>query len=283
MKRLFITDLDGTFFNDEAHVTDISAEIINEFIADGGYFTFATARTASSAAGMTESVNINVPCILMNGVSIYDNQRKKYVKNNFLSHSDALKTAEIFKDCGVIPFMYRIEEDRVHTYYYDFNCKEMYDFFRMRGNTPDRPFFKCESLTDIADDKTVYFSVQGQENELERVTEILDNEKNISYAFYRDVYNKSIWFLEVFSSNASKSNGVKFLKEYGGFDHVTCFGDNYNDLPMFEVCDRKIAVSNAKTKVKNAADEIIGSNNDNAVAYYIKSAQYKENYMNERK
>lgn len=277
MKKLFITDLDGTLFNDVAQVTDISSEIINQFISEGGYFTFATARTASSAVKMTESININVPCILMNGVSIYDIQRKKYVKNNFFSYDDALKTAEIFKECGVIPFMYKLENESLYTYYYDFNCKEMYDFFRMRGNTPDRPFVKCESLISSVDGDTVYFSIQGKEKELERVTEILKNEKNISYAFYRDVYNKNIWFLEVFSSNASKSNGVKFLREYGGFDYITCFGDNLNDLPMFDVCDKKIAVSNAKTEVKNAADEIIGSNNDNAAALYI-----KKNFMNER-
>ncbi len=282
MKRLFITDLDGTFFNDKAQVTDISSEIVNKFISEGGYFTFATARTASSAVVMTKNININVPCILMNGVSIYDIQRQKYVKNNYFSYGDALKTAEIFKNCGVIPFMYKLENESLHTYYYDFNCREMYDFFKMRGNTPDRPFYKCENLTDIADNNTVYFSVQGKKNELEKVTEILRKEKNISYAFYRDVYNKNIWFLEVFSSSASKSNGVKFLREYGGFDHITCFGDNFNDLPMFDVCDKKIAVFNAKTEVKNAADEIIGSNNDSAVAFYL-SKRLTKNFMNERK
>jgi len=61
----------------------------------------------------------------------------------------------------------------------------------------------------------------------------------------------------------------ELIKEYGGFDYITCFGDNLNDLPMFEVSDRKIAVSNAKNEVLSAADQIIGSNNENSVAQWI--------------
>ncbi|MGN0612765.1 MAG: HAD-IIB family hydrolase [Porcipelethomonas sp.] len=270
MKQLFITDLDGTFLNRNGEVSGISAEIINEFTAGGGSFTFATARTASSAVKIMEKVNVNVPCILMNGVSIYDIPGKKYIRNEYFSAEAAAETAELFRECGVIPFMYKIEDEILYTYYYGFQSREMHEFFLQRGNTADRPFIKCESLDRHADGKTVYFSVQGDHSDLLRVTERLDRIRDVSYAFYRDVYNQHIWFLEVFSSKASKSNGVKFIKEYCGFEHITCFGDNLNDLPMFGVCDHKIAVSNAKAQVLSAADEIIGSNQDNAVAFHIK-------------
>ena len=278
MKKLFITDLDGTFIDRNACVSDISAEIINEFIENGGFFTYATARTASSSVQIMEKININVPCILMNGVSIYNIKEKKYIKNEYFSAEAAVRNAEIFKKCGVIPFMYNIENEVLYTYYYDFNCKEMKDFFEMRDQMKDRPFRECKSLTDAAGEKTVYFSVQGNHDDLEAVAKELDKYSDTSYAFYRDVYNTHIWFLEVFSSKASKSNGVEFLKQYCGFDYVTCFGDNLNDLPMFEVSNRKIAVSNAKKEVINSADEVIGSNNENAVANWIKNNFEGKNY-----
>lgn len=277
MKQLLITDLDGTFLNNYGKVTDVSSKIINEFISDNGYFTFATARTASSAVKITESININVPCILMNGVSIYDIQNQKYVNNHFFTYDTALKIAEIFKHTNVIPFLYKIEKEKLYTYYYDFQCKEMFDFFKFRGKSVDRPFIKCSSLTEVADDNTVYFSVQGKESDLKRTVKILSNEADLKYAFYKDVYNENIWFLEVFSEKASKSGGIKFIKEYGNFDYITCFGDNLNDLPMFEVCDRKIAVANAKNEVKNAADEIIDNNDNDSVANWI-----QKNFMVER-
>ncbi len=271
MKELLVTDLDGTFIDSNTHVSDISANIVNHFIENDGFFTFATARTASSAVDIMKNVNVNVPCILMNGVSIYNIKEKKYIKNEYFSSEAAIRTCDIFKKHGVIPFLYNIENEVLYTYYCGFNCKEMKDFFEMRGQMKDRPFVECKTLNDFACNKTVYFSVQGDHDNLDPVTKELDKYDDTSYAFYRDVYNTHIWFLEVFSANASKSNGVKFLKEYGSFDYITCFGDNLNDMPMFEVSNRKIAVSNAKKEILSVADEIIGNNNENAVALWIKN------------
>ena len=107
MKELLITDLDGTLLDSDGRLSDISAEIINQFISEGGAFTFATARTASSAVKITEKININTPCILMNGVSIYDIQKKKYIKNEYINNGTAVTVAAIFKQCNIKPFMYK--------------------------------------------------------------------------------------------------------------------------------------------------------------------------------
>ncbi len=157
MKELFVTDLDGTFINSNAKVSDISAEIISDFTKNGNFFTFATARTASSAVEIMKNVNINAPCILMNGVSIYNIKEKKYIKNEYFSKDAALRTCEIFKKHGVIPFLYNIENEVLYTYYCGFNCKEMKDFFEMRGQMKDRPFRECNALADAAGEKPFTF------------------------------------------------------------------------------------------------------------------------------
>ena len=80
------------------------------------------------------------------------------------------------------------------------------------------------------------------------------------------------WFLEVFSDKASKSNGIRFLRDRYGFDEVVAFGDNLNDLSLFEAADVKIAVGNAKEELIAAADIVIGKNADNGVAEWLASA-----------
>ena len=62
---------------------------------------------------------------------------------------------------------------------------------------------------------------------------------------------------------------MEFLRDYLHPERIICFGDNLNDIPMFEAADHSIAVENAVAAVKEAADEIIGKNTDNAVAAYI--------------
>lgn len=270
MRELLITDLDGTLLNSKGVLSDITAQIINRFISAGGTFTFATARTASSAVKITEKININTPCVLMNGVSIYDIQKKKYIKNEYINKSSAVAAAEIFKQFNIKPFMYKIKNDRLFALYTGFENKQMYEFFLLRRNKYDKPFIKCSDFACEADEYVVYFTTLGEYESLAPVKTLLDKINDISCAFYRDVYNKGLWFLEVFSNRASKSNGVNFLKKYGKFDFVTCFGDNLNDLPMFRICDKRIAVGNAKEEVKSAADEVIECNDTDSVAFWIK-------------
>ena len=93
-------------------------------------------------------------------------------------------------------------------------------------------------------------------------------------AFYLDVYDDS-WYLEIFSHKASKSNGLRFLREEYGFDEIVAFGDNLNDLPMFEQADIKVAVENARDEVKAAADHIIGTNGEDGVAQWLLSRYEK--------
>ena len=87
-------------------------------------------------------------------------------------------------------------------------------------------------------------------------------------AFYLDVYNGE-WYLEVFSHKASKYNAVRFIREKYGFERVVAFGDNLNDLSMFEAADVKVAVGNAREELKAAADIVIGPNTEEGVARWL--------------
>jgi hydroxymethylpyrimidine pyrophosphatase-like HAD family hydrolase len=49
-------------------------------------------------------------------------------------------------------------------------------------------------------------------------------------------------------------------------------GDMPNDVPMLEWAGRSYAVANAHPAVLDAADEVVGSNDDDAVAILIEGA-----------
>lgn len=52
---------------------------------------------------------------------------------------------------------------------------------------------------------------------------------------------------------ASKYHAVQFLRSYLNVDQIICFGDNRNDLPLFEASDHKIAVGNAVVELQAKA------------------------------
>lgn len=276
-KTLFVSDLDGTLLNEKADISDKAADILNDLIENGLNFTFATARTAASALKITEKLNLKLPCILMNGVSIYDTVTGRYMKNEYIKPENALAVSEIFKRHNLHPFMYKIERDMLYAVYSDFSNRAMKDFYAVRRVKYDKPFIKCSDLSEAADSGTVYFTILDSYEKLLPVKCEIEKNKGVKLAFYRDVYHKEYWFLEVFGSAASKYNAVVFLKNYGAYESITGFGDNLNDIPLFNACDRKIAVGNAKNELKDIADYVIGDNNSDSVALWI-----KDNYLKER-
>ena len=97
MKRLYITDLDGTLLSPEGSISAKTAAILNSLTAEGICFTFATARSVYSAKPITSALDINVPCILMNGVSIYDLRADGYLANQYIPVSASEKVIAAFE------------------------------------------------------------------------------------------------------------------------------------------------------------------------------------------
>ena len=64
----------------------------------------------------------------------------------------------------------------------------------------------------------------------------------------------------------SKAAAILRMKEHIGADRVIVYGDNLNDISMFEIADTAIAVDNALPAAKEAADAVIGLNTTDAVA-----------------
>ncbi|MGB8859000.1 MAG: Cof-type HAD-IIB family hydrolase [Ilumatobacteraceae bacterium] len=77
--------------------------------------------------------------------------------------------------------------------------------------------------------------------------------------------------VEVAPAGADKGVGLRWLCHHLAIDaaDVMVFGDEVNDLPMFEFAARRVAVENASPFVLQAADEIAPSNAHDGVAQVI--------------
>lgn len=269
MKRLYISDLDGTLLDADKKITDETSEILNQMIENGIYFTFATARTSASALKITSNLHINVPCILMNGVSIYDIHQQKYLKNEYLTEEKSAEISYLLDSYRQDGFMYKISEDKLSCEYTNLSNPHLQEFHDIRVNRYDKPFAKIDNFSIACNDEVVYFTLLDCFENLDKIREGIENIKGLKYEFYPDIYGENLWYLEIFSDKASKYHGVEFLRRKFGFDEVVAFGDNLNDLPMFNAADIRIAVQNANAKVISAADEIAASNSENGVAKWI--------------
>lgn len=78
-------------------------------------------------------------------------------------------------------------------------------------------------------------------------------------------------FLEVMDCRVSKGEGLRLALAHRGLkpSETMAFGDEENDLPMFDVVACAAAPSNAKESVLNAVDIVIGSNAEDGLAVFL--------------
>ena len=80
------------------------------------------------------------------------------------------------------------------------------------------------------------------------------------------------YFLTVLHPQADKSHGITSVSEYLGFDlkKLTVFGDNFNDIGMFDLAGTSVAMANAQGEVKDRASIVLEhSNDEDGVAKYL--------------
>ena len=269
MKTLYISDLDGTLLNSDARVSDYSKNAINGLIDGGMNFSIATARTAATVTKILEDVHVDVPVVLMNGVCVYDLRGKKYIKMESIPFSLKQKIMRILKAHGASGFLYSVDNGVLSTFYENTDSPNARAFMRERQKKFGKVFTKVNDFTDCIGNNMVYYSVSDTREKLEPLYLDLSRERDLHIEYYRDVYHEDFWYLEICSRTASKRNAVNFLRRKYGYERVIGFGDNLNDLPLFEASDECYAVGNAKPEIKKKAWDTIDANNEDGVAKWL--------------
>lgn len=270
-KTLYISDLDGTLLNDSAELSEKSRLLLNCAAENGAMFTAATARTLASARVILKELTLKIPVVLMNGVLIYDFSSEKYIFKAVLGTATVQKIISALRECAADAFMYTIEENSMHTYYERLSGQAMLNFYNERCVKYYKSFTQTEDFLSLGGKNIIYFTVIAPYERLAPLYKKASKIDDIEIIFYSDHYSKDLWYIEIFSAEASKRKAVQYLRKLITPERIVCFGDNLNDLPMFEEADRSIAVKNAVSQVRASADEIIGANTEDSVAEYIYS------------
>ncbi len=79
----------------------------------------------------------------------------------------------------------------------------------------------------------------------------------------------------------SKLTGVQFLCEHHGIkrEEVVAIGSDFDDLPLIQWAGLGVAMGNAPLKVRNEANWVTRSYEDNGVAYMVKEHFRKQHRL----
>ena len=89
--------------------------------------------------------------------------------------------------------------------------------------------------------------------------------------FFENLYSRTWHCLTIHYHKACKAQATREILDYKGFNvkNLVVFGDNLNDVNMFKMAQRSVAVSNSSDQIRKIATETIGSNEEDSVIKYI--------------
>lgn len=272
MKTLYISDLDGTLLNGQAELSEYTESSLNRIIERGIHISIATARTAATCDRILSGVNFRIPLVLMNGVLIYDMASKTYIQKQLLSPELVLQIYDAVHRTDVGGLMYTLNNDRLTTYYEKISGEAMRSFIDERVQKYNKPFYQISDFKDVRQD-VIYFTFMERYENINKLFENIRDIRGLRVEKYHDIYSEELWYMEVFSETASKYHAVQYLRKAYGFDKIVTFGDNLNDIPLFEASDMRYAVQNAKEELKVMADAVIGANVEDGVVRQIQKIE----------
>ncbi len=267
MKTLYISDLDGTLLGEDDKISDYTRTIINGFLKSGVLFTYATARSLSSASIVTEGLTLSLPVIVYNGVHIAHPHTGERIVQNGFSALDAGAAADFFIKRKQYPLVYSYVDGRECVSWLTGHENEgMLHYLHSRKG--DKRLRGVNGTDALFAGEIFYFTLIGSKDELTPIYEYFDRLAPYNTLLQRELYRDEYW-CEIIPKGATKANAMLALKEILGCDRTVCFGDGINDLPMFMSADECYAVENAVSQLKAAATGIIGSNREDGVARWL--------------
>ncbi len=267
---MYITDLDHTFLRSDLSVSDYTKKIWNSY-AKESIMGVATARTYVKTMQFLEGVVINAPLILLDGALVVT-QKKEIIDTKFINKDIGDRIVKEGAKFGVYPFIIALRErvslDEVFLYSKVLNehQKEVLSRYRVEDN-----LVELDDMEVMEENfKIVYM---GERDLLEKLYVSLKKHfgDTLKYIFAPEAY-VGCYFLTILHKDADKAHGLESVANYlnANLSACTVFGDNYNDLGMFALAGKSVAVANAQEGVKERANVVLEWSNDaDGVARYL--------------
>ena len=283
--KLFVSDMDGTILHNHTTIAKETAEVVREAEQAGIHFAIATGRDYVNAKQILDQVGITCPIVSSNGGRVVNESGEALQEVN-LSTEDALKVIEVLhqdhKYADVFYEMYTegalvasrgdlIEASMANLKANgDDRSLEMYEFFKNRYYVNEDVKLVEDIEAFIREEAGRVYKFIAFSSHFEKMSALW----NEIEAQVRDVYVTSSGNdnIEIMAHGADKGHGVAKLAEYYGVDlsEVVVIGDNLNDLPMFKVAGKAIAMGNSHEELIALSHHVTEKHDEYGVANALK-------------
>ncbi len=264
--RLIALDLDGTTLDSSKQVSEKNRNAIINAVKNGVHVCIASGRAFDTLPSVVTEIPGIEYAITSNGAAVYEIRDKKCLRSYKLTAESVKTILELTKD---MPVTYEaFIEGRAY-------AGSEYIHNPVKFGATKEAIHYIQTTRTLIDDITGF--IRQHVNELDSMDIIVkdaDMKEKVCDAIYKetqDVYITSSvkQLVEISYKDAGKKSGVKFLADRLGVskEEIAAFGDADNDKDMIEYAGYGIAVANASASLKEKADYITLSNDEDGIAY----------------
>ncbi|MCL1830690.1 MAG: HAD family hydrolase [Oscillospiraceae bacterium] len=246
MYKLVVTDLDDTLLRDDKTISDLTRSVFERLRENGIKVAFATGRNWKNALSLVP-LDMFDATIAQNGAVTYIGE--ELINAKYISPEDTLSIMK----ATVLHGISAVVETPNMTYSF-VDLSDSLGWIRNYRIVGED--FWCE------DAERILFS-----HRCESHSWFLENclPPTVGYIVGRDRY------AQIMHHKATKMSGILAVCDYYGLtkDEVVAFGDDTNDISMIEGCGKGIVMRNAIDIVREIADEVCDTNQNDGMARWL--------------
>jgi len=279
--KLIVLDIDGTTITSDYKLTNRTIYAVKAMKRAGIKVTFATGRQHCSAVSFARKIGINAPLISSDGAMIRDiyTGETEIFPLPEKTAKGILKIAEAYGDFRVEVFLtdnkfhagkfYRsqIIKKRFLRLPLPYPLLGCYNFLRDFVFIPVMNMGNVQSTIKALKESPVKVAIYGDPKELRSFKE------EITKKYGEDISMTSalIHCVDILDTGVSKAKGIAHVAKKLSIEQnqIIAIGDNLNDIEMIQYAGLGVAMGNALPEVKEKADYIAESNDEDGLACFL--------------
>lgn len=262
MYKLIALDMDGTLLNEEKKVTQRTKDAICAAKNKGVTVVLATGRPIEGVHRYLEELNMlgdNDYVLSYNGSLVQKTKNKEIISKMTLKGTDATYLYNLSNELNVNIHAFSENEGLITP------RDNKYTNVEADINGIKFKEFNFENID--SEDVMVKIMMIDEPEILQKAVDNLPKELYEKYTVVRS----APYFLEFLNKEANKGTGLELLAKHLGVkrEEIITMGDAGNDLHMIEYAGMGIAMGNAFDEIKEVANYITDTNENDGVAKAI--------------
>ena len=261
--KLIAVDLDGTLLTSSNTLTNFTKSTLIDACKKGHKLVIITGRdfyASNFIADMLEFEKYGGLVSSSNGGHVYSPKDKKVIISHMIDQDLAKEMIAYGKDLGFDFIIYNegeILSDKEESYGIDFLAKKNKMPIRIVKDLDKKIDFSVNKVLFTADPKVI-------EKNKDKIAQKFAGKINPIHAMPQ--------FLDCMPPGINKGRSIIEIADYYGIDHkdTYAFGDEINDIEMIKMAGVGVAMGNANTYIKEIADKIALSNDEDGIAHFVR-------------